>query len=99
MLCWCFIHALNLITLNSYVWCFVFVDMDQNHLIVVIKVIKAYIDLLIILANFAKWLTEHEERHMQRRTLRQRTFTRYQIRSIEIQRITCESDIICVNEL
>ena len=36
---------------------------------------------------------------MQRRTLRQWTFSRYQIRSIEIQRITCESDIICVNEL
>ncbi|KAJ9547565.1 hypothetical protein OSB04_020108 [Centaurea solstitialis] len=73
--------------------------MDQNHLLIVIKVIKAYIDLLIMLTDFAKWLSEREERHMQTRSLRQRTFSRYQIRSIEIQRITCESDIICVNEL
>ncbi|XP_024978959.1 uncharacterized protein LOC112516168 [Cynara cardunculus var. scolymus] len=73
--------------------------MDRNHLLVVVKVLKAYIDLLILLVNFANWVIEHEQRDDRRRTLRQRTFTRLQIRSIEIQRITRESDIICANEL
>ena len=35
--------------------------MDQNHLIVVIKVMGAYIHLLVVLAYFTKGLTEYEE--------------------------------------
>ena len=37
--------------------------------------------------------------HYERRNLKQRTFTRLQTRSIEIQRITCESDIVCIIDL
>lgn len=73
--------------------------MDHSTLIVIVKVFRAYIHLLILLANFANWLSEYEQRQHERRNLRQRTFTRFQIRSVEIQRITRESDIICVNEL
>lgn len=49
-----------------------FVDMNHNQIIIVVKVLKAYIDLLIVLSNVANWLKENERRHHERRTLRQR---------------------------
>ncbi|KAJ9535814.1 hypothetical protein OSB04_un001034 [Centaurea solstitialis] len=80
-------------------FCFLFVAMDHNHIIVVVKVMKAYIELLLVLSNVANWLVEYERTHYERRNLRQRTFTRFQTRLIKIQRITRESDIVCTNEL
>ncbi|KAJ9565715.1 LOW QUALITY PROTEIN: hypothetical protein OSB04_001681 [Centaurea solstitialis] len=75
------------------------VAMDDNHIIVVVKVMKAYIELLLVLSNVANWWVEYQQTHYKRRYLRQRTFTRFQTRSIEIQRITWESDIVCINVL
>ncbi|KAJ9565642.1 hypothetical protein OSB04_001608 [Centaurea solstitialis] len=74
-------------------------DMDRNHLIVLIKLLRAYIHLLMCLAAVRIWLIEFERRNYERRSLVQRTFTRFQIRSTEIHRITRESDTNCINEL
>ena len=55
--------------------------------------------MLVYLLSLIMLLIELEDRDNQRENLGQRTFTRLQVRSTEIQRITRESDVNCINEL
>ena len=81
---------------------FLFVDfvvMDRNHLVAIVTVWNTYIQMLVYLLSLIMLLIELEDRDNQRENLGQRTFTRLQVRSTEIQRITRESDVNCINEL
>ena len=81
---------------------FLFVDfvvMDRNHLVAIVTVWNTYIQMLVYLLSLIMLLIELEDRENQRENLGQRTFTRLQVRSTEIQRITRESDVNCINEL
>ncbi|KAJ9539520.1 hypothetical protein OSB04_032253 [Centaurea solstitialis] len=73
--------------------------MDRNHLVALVAVWNTYIQILVHLLCLIMWLIELEDTNSERETLGQRTFTRLQVRSTEIQRITRESDVNCINEL
>lgn len=80
--------------------CFMnFVVMNRNHLIVLVTVWNVYIQMLVYFLTLLIWLIELEDINNERETLGQRTFARLQVRSTEIQRITRESDVNCINEL
>ena len=55
--------------------------------------------MMMCFAAIQIYLFEYERRQAERRNLGQRAFSRLQIRSREIQRITRESDTNCVWEL
>nr|KAJ0226577.1 hypothetical protein LSAT_V11C100043900 [Lactuca sativa] len=69
--------------------------MDRNHLLLFMKLLESYIQLLMCLATIRLWLIECEEKEAQMRN-RLDTISN---RSIEIQHITRESDENCINEL
>ncbi|KAJ9558021.1 hypothetical protein OSB04_012635 [Centaurea solstitialis] len=73
--------------------------MDRNHLVALVAVWNTYIQIPVHLLCLIMWLIELEDTNSERENLGQRTFTRLQVRSTEIQRITRESDVNCINEL
>ena len=74
-------------------------DEHDNHLIILIKAWRLYVHMMMCFAAIHNYLFENERRQAERRNLGQRVFSRLQIRSREIQRITRESDTNCVWEL
>ena len=74
-------------------------DERDNHLILLIKVWRLYVHMLVCFAAIQVYLFEYERRRSERRNLGHRTFSRLQIRSTEIQRITRASDTNCIWEL
>nr|KAJ0199519.1 hypothetical protein LSAT_V11C600338210 [Lactuca sativa] len=77
--------------------------MDRNHLLLSVKLLESYIQLLMCLATISLWLIEYEEKEAQRRDLSESTLESrldtISKRSTEIHRITHESDENCINEL
>ncbi|KAJ9545498.1 hypothetical protein OSB04_025205 [Centaurea solstitialis] len=73
--------------------------MDRNHLIILVTIWSTYIQMRVYLLSLIMLLNESKYRDNERENLGQRTFTRLQVRSTEIQRVTCESDVNCINKL
>ena len=80
-----------------------FVDMDRNCLLLFVKLLESYINLLMCLAKIRLWLIECEEKEDQRRErrdlLNQDPLEILSKRCTEILHITRECDENCINEL
>nr|KAJ0200918.1 hypothetical protein LSAT_V11C600330080 [Lactuca sativa] len=73
--------------------------MDRNHLLLFVKLLESYIQLLMCLATIRVWLIECEEKEAQRIDLGNNTLDTLSKRSTEIHHITRESDDNCIYEL
>ena len=74
-------------------------DERGNHLILLIKVWRLYVHMLVRFVAIQVYLFEYERKWSEKRNLGHGTFSRLQIRSTEMQRITHASDTNCIWEL